>query len=95
MRIVLLRAMAMGRTLVQYDCAGSRDYLRQGSNAQVPDRDAGAIAQTVLDLVGDPHACAALAHTAARDAMAFDLDIERQRFHALLDDIDALWEASA
>lgn len=90
-----LEAMAMGRTLVQYDCAGSRDYLRHGYNAQVPDRDASAIAQTVLTLIDDPHACVALAHTATRDAMAFDLDTERKRFHAMLDDIDALWEASA
>lgn len=86
-----LEALALGRALVQYDCVGSRDYLRDGDNALVPAREASAIAGAVSQLHADAalHArlCAAARATAAR----FDLAGERAAVHALLDELDDLW----
>lgn len=86
-----LEALALGRALVQYDCVGSRDYLRDGDNALVPTREVSAIAGAALRLHADAalrtRLCAAGRATAAR----FDLAGERAGVHDLLDGLDDLW----
>ncbi len=86
-----LEALGMGRALVQYDCLGSRDYLRDGDNALVPGRDVAAIVRAVLLLHGDAALRTRLAASARQTAAQFDLVTERGRVHALLDELDDLW----
>lgn len=86
-----LNAMAMGRALVQPDCVGSREYVRDGENALVPLRDTAALADAVLRLHGDADLRARLVAAGRQTAALFDLAAERLRVHALLDEIDDLW----
>lgn len=86
-----LEALGMGRPLVQYDCLGSRDYLRDGDNALVPSSDVTAMARAVLLVRGDAALRTRLAASARRAAAQFDLVAERGRVHALLDELDDLW----
>lgn len=87
-----LEAMALGTAVVVPDCLGNRAYLETGVNAQVPAATVEALAAAVeaLDDAGlRERAVAAGRATAAR----FDLGRERRAFHAILDDLDALWRA--
>lgn len=86
-----IEAMAMGRVLVQCDCVGSRDYLRDGVNACVPAPAASAIVEAVLRLQADADLRRRLAAAAQATADDFDLSIERRRVHALLDGLPRLW----
>ncbi|WHZ19751.1 MAG: hypothetical protein OJF55_001900 [Rhodanobacteraceae bacterium] len=86
-----IEALAMGRALVQCDCIGSRDYLVDGSNALVPERDAGAIVAAVQRVRADPSLRENLIDAARATARRFDLPAERRAVHDLLDRLDALW----
>lgn len=86
-----LEALALGRALVQYDCVGSRDYLRDGDNALVPAREASAIAGAALRLHADAALRARLCAAGRATAARFDLAGERAAVHGLLDELDDLW----
>lgn len=86
-----LEALALGRALVQYDCLGSRDYLRDGDNALVPDRRAAAIADAAVTLHADAGLRARLGAAGRATAARFDLATERASVHRLLDELDDLW----
>jgi glycosyltransferase involved in cell wall biosynthesis len=52
----LIEAAACGRPIVTCDMPGCREVVRQGENGLlVPVRDAGALAEALLDLIKDPH----------------------------------------
>lgn len=86
-----IEALALGCALVQYDCLGSRDYLRDGDNALVPAPTVEAIATAVLQLRGDASLRARLCAGGRVTAARFGLASERASVHALLEEMDALW----
>jgi glycosyltransferase involved in cell wall biosynthesis len=52
----LIEAAACGRPIVTSDVPGCREVVRPGENGLlVPVRDAGALADTLFDLVKNPH----------------------------------------
>lgn len=86
-----LETMAMGRVLVQPDCLGSREYLRDGVNALGPPAELMALVSAVVQLLKFPDRRERLAQAAMATAAEFDIAVERGRVHALLDRIDELW----
>lgn len=87
-----LEALALGRALVQYDCLGSRDYLRDGDNALVPSQHVSAIIGAVMTLHADAALRARLSEAGRATAARFDLASERASVHQLLDELDNLWQ---
>lgn len=88
-----LNAMAMGRLLVQPDCVGSREYVRDGENALQASREPQALADAALHAHEDVALRARLVSAGRSTAARFDLATERQAVHALLDALDDLWTA--
>lgn len=86
-----MHAMAMGRALVQPDCVGSGEYVRADVNALVPPRDPDALADAVRRLMVDTDLHARLTHAGRATVSSFDLCVERQSVHALLDEMENLW----
>lgn len=87
-----LNAMAIGRALVQPDCVGSREYARDGENALVPPRTAEALAAATWQLHADLDLRERLATAGRSTSAQFDLALERQRVHAVLDQLEELWK---
>lgn len=85
-----LEAMALGCATVVPDCVGNRAYLQPGMNALVPALELAELVAAVRRL-GDPAARRPLVSLGIETAARFRLDRERQRFHEILDDLDALW----
>ena len=87
-----LEAMALGRGVVVLDCSGNRAYLEPGRNALVPEPAVDDLARAVAAL-DDPASHAAFVAAGHATAARFAPDRERRAFHAVLDDLDALWTA--
>jgi hypothetical protein len=87
-----LEAMALGCASIVPDCIGNRAYLQPGSNALAPVLDGDALIAAVHRL-DDPRLRDALAVAGQETASRFDLQRERRAFHAVLDDLDALWRS--
>ncbi|MDG6348869.1 glycosyltransferase [Luteimonas sp. 8-5] len=87
-----LEAMALGCATIVPDSIGNRAYLEPGRNALVPQPDPEALLEAVLQLDDDALA-ARLVQSGRTTARRFDLAGERRAFHAILDDLDALWRA--
>ncbi|HET7656326.1 MAG TPA: glycosyltransferase [Luteimonas sp.] len=87
-----LEAMALGTAVVVPDCLGNRAYLQPGSNARVPAAEVVALAAAVAEL-DDPASRARAVEAGHATAARFGLARERRAFHAILDDLDALWRA--
>lgn len=87
-----LEAMAAGCLVVTLDCIGNRSVCRHGRNCLVASRDAAALAATIAEALRlSPAARARLLVGAAETARSHSLAAERQRFQAVLRDVDALW----
>lgn len=87
-----LEAMAAGCVVVTLDCIGNRSFCCHGHNCLVASRDAVALAAAVdAALRLSPPARARLLAGAAETVRAHSLAAERQRFQAVLRDVDALW----
>ncbi|MBW3551557.1 MAG: glycosyltransferase [Proteobacteria bacterium] len=87
-----LEAMALGCATIVPDCIGNRAYLADGRNALAPPLQLDALLQAVQRL--DDAALFARLVTHGRETAArFGLQREREAFHAVLDDIDHLWNA--
>ena len=84
--------MALGTAVGVPDCLGNRAYLQPGSNARVPAAEVAALAAAVAEL-DDPASRARAVEAGRATAARFDLARERRAFHAILDDLDALWRA--
>lgn len=87
-----LEAMALGCATVLPDCVGNREYMLTDVNALTPSMDVDALTAAVT----------ALDNLALRDRISrsgldtahnFQPARERAAFHAVLDDLDALWNA--
>lgn len=87
-----LEAMALGCATVVPDCIGNREYLRPGLNALAPVAELDALVDAVNRL-DDRSLAATLAAAGKATAAGFDLHGERAAFHAILDEVDALWSA--
>lgn len=85
-----LEAMALGCATVVPDCVGNRAYLDAGVNAEVPEYTLEALVGA-LERLHDPARREALRAAGIATARRFDQARERQAFHALLDDLPALW----
>lgn len=85
-----LEAMALGCATIVPDCIGNRAYAEHGVNALVPDYELDALIAAVERLHDD-----ALRERLRDAGMAtssrFGQARERQAFHAVLDDLPALW----
>ena len=87
-----LEAMAAGCIVVTLDCIGNRSFCRHGHNCLVAGRDASALAATVAEAMHLPAATRTrLLVGAAETVQTHSLAAERQRFQAVLRDVDALW----
>ncbi len=88
-----LEAMAKGCTLVTLDCVGNRGFCRNGYNCLVAEDDPADLARETMKAVGmalpDRHR---LHVNAAATVESHSLQVERQRFHELLLDIDRIWK---
>lgn len=85
-----LEAMALGCAVVVPDCVGNRAYLEPDDNALVPVPRIEALVQAVARL--DDASLRQRLNAAGRATAArFSLAREREAFHAVLDDLDALW----
>lgn len=89
-----LEAMALGCLLVGVDAAGNREYLRDGVNAIVAAPTLAGILAAVSRLPADRHARNAMIAAGGETAAAFTIAREREAFHALLDGLEAQWNAT-
>lgn len=88
-----LEAMALGCATVVPDCTGNRAYLAPERNALVPDLTPAALAAAV-ERLDDAGLRARLREAGIATATHFNQQRERAAFHAMLDDLPALWEAA-
>jgi glycosyltransferase involved in cell wall biosynthesis len=90
-----LEGMALGTLVVCPDCVGNRSFCRDGVNAFRPEYDVDAIAEaadTALALSGS--AAGAVLAAGLATAASHSLQAEREAFHRVLADLDALWASS-
>lgn len=85
-----LEAMALGCAVVVPDCVGNRSYLEPGKNALAPPLALDPLLEAVGELAS-PARRERLVSEGSRTAARFDLARERREFHALLDELPALW----
>ena len=90
-----LEAMAAGCVVVTLDCVGNRSFCRHGVNCLVGERQPVALAATVAQALRLAPAARSRLLAAARETVErHSLVAERQRFQALLRDVDMLWPRS-
>ena len=88
-----LEAMGLGCATVVPDCVGNRAYIEPGDNALVPPATLDALLAAVLAL--DDHALRRRLQSGGQTTAArFTQARERAAFHAVLDDLPALWAAA-
>ena len=87
-----IEAMASGALLVTLDCVGNRGFCHDHWNCIIAEPDAKSLLRAVRHAIAMPPARRGRMHRHARaTALAHSLELERQRFHAILRDIDRLW----
>jgi glycosyltransferase involved in cell wall biosynthesis len=90
-----LEGMALGTIVVCPDCVGNRSFCLPQVNAFRPAFDLDDLVQeTETALTMEEPAAEALRRGAFATASNYSLDAERQRFHEVLADLDALWASS-
>ena len=91
-----VEAMAAGCVVVTMDCVGNRSFCLPGRNCLVADADAAALAASVRDALRlDAGARGRLLAAAAKTVNDHSLATERERFQAVLQDVDRLWAEAA
>ena len=84
--------MALGTIVVCPDCVGNRSFCLPGVNAFRPAFQFDDLVQdTETALTMEEPAAEALRRGAIETAGNYSLDAERQKFHEVLADLDALW----
>ena len=88
-----LEAMASGCIVVTLDCIGNRGFCRHDESCLIADPSPDSLhAVTKRALAMSPPELAPM-HRRARDTVIrHSLDAEREGFHAVLGDVDRLWE---
>jgi glycosyltransferase involved in cell wall biosynthesis len=90
-----LEGMALGTIVVCPDCVGNRSFCLPGVNAFRPAFQLDdLVLATETALAMEESAAEALRRGAIETARKHSLDAERQRFHEVLVDLDALWASS-
>ena len=90
-----LEAMACGCLVVTLDCIGNRGFCRHEENCLVAEPDADALTGATRRALAMSVAERRRMHRRARETAAgHSLEVERQRFQAVLGDIDHLWSAT-
>lgn len=88
--VTLIEAMASGLLVVSTDVGGVPDLMTHGVHGLlVPDDDAEAMADAILDVVHDPHRTSALRHSARLHAARFDIEPISKQWLQLFDDVIA------
>lgn len=87
-----LEAMALGCATVLPDCVGNREYTVPDINALTPSMDVDALAAAVAAM-DDLAVRDRISRSGLETARSFQSAREREAFHAILDDLDALWNA--
>lgn len=88
-----LEAMALGCATVVPDCAGNRTYAQPDANVVMPDYTLDGLIGAVRRL-DDEAFRERVRDAGAATAARFGQLRERQAFHAVLDDLPALWAAA-
>ena len=89
-----LEAMASGCLVVTLDCIGNRGFCHRDENCLVAEPDAESLYAVTKRALAMPPPERAPMHRRARDTVIrHSLDAEREGFHAVLGDVDRLWEA--
>ena len=87
-----LEAMGLGCVLVTLDCIGNRSFCRNGDNCLIAEPAADSLATVAAEALRLPaERRSGLLRDAAATASAHTLDAERERFQAVLGDIDRIW----
>ena len=87
-----LEAMALGCLVVTLDCIGNRGFCRHDENCLVAEHNADSLLETVRKVLAMSVQERRRMHRRARDtAVEHSLEVERQRFRAILGDVDRLW----
>ena len=90
-----LEAMASGCLVVTLDCIGNRGFCRHDENCLVAEHGRESLFRASRRALAMSAAERCRMHRRARDTAAeHSLDVERQRFEAVLGDIDSLWSAA-
>jgi hypothetical protein len=90
-----LEGMALGTIIVCPDCVGNRSFCIPGVNAFRPAFQFDDLVEdTETALTLEEPAAEALRRGAIETVANYSLDAERQRFHEVLADLDALWASS-
>jgi glycosyltransferase involved in cell wall biosynthesis len=90
-----LEGMALGTIVVCPDCVGNRSFCIPGVNAFRPAfQFDNLVHDTESALTMDEPAVEALRRVATETVSNYSLDAERQKFHKVLADLDALWASS-
>ena len=87
-----LEAMAAGCLVVTLDCIGNRGFCHHGKNCLIAEPDLESLWSAVkkaLDMP-DPE-CERVRRAARHTANEHSIHAERQRFQAILTDVDRLW----
>lgn len=88
-----LEAMALGCATVVPDCVGNRTYTQPDANSMVPEYTLEGLIAAVSRL-DDAPLRERLRDAGIATAARFSQARERQAFHAVLDDLPALWAAA-
>ena len=87
-----LEAMAAGAIVVTLDCVGNRGFCRHEENCLIAEPDPESLCRAAKRALAMSTPERGRMHQLARDTAAgHSLQAERQRFHAILGDIDRLW----
>ena len=88
-----LEAMASGALVVTLDCIGNRGFCHDHWNCVVAEPDSRSLLRAVRRIVSMSADECARMHSRARETVdRHALALERTRFHAILGDIDRLWQ---
>ena len=85
----LLEYAAMGVPVIASDLRTFRHHFSDEAIRYVPGGDAGALARAVEALVEDPAAAMALGREAQRQAAAYDWEVQKSRYLAIVDQLVA------
>ena len=89
-----LEAMASGCLVVTLDCIGNRGFCRHDENCLIAGHDPESLFRATKRALAMAVPERERMHRRAGDTVAeHSLKVERQRFHAILGDIDRLWSA--
>ena len=89
-----LEAMASGCLVVTLDCIGNRGFCHHGENCLVAGHDSESLFDMTKKALAMPVPERGRMHRRGRETAAgHSLEVERARFHAVLEDVDRLWRA--